>query len=306
MICLINTRIRRLEWSQLLTRSLVLAVLTIGTTAAVTAQEPSSEPEEPDFFFLTGGPYTQQKYSPQLIWANQWLQHGSVLSLQEFSSGARFEFGLTDRLEADFEFGAHSTRQDVNGERLVQTELEAALFGARYRILTEDSAPITLTLGPQITIPPSSTSDWGNRASYGVDLTAAKDWGGPVFAAASLNWHVTPGVRTAKASPDRVSLDHLSLAAALGFRPLEKMTRSETKHDIHVFLEALRTREDAIQDEQVTSESQVFVAPGFRYGFLSKSGVLTELGLSLPIGLNRASPDWGFLVQFQIELPTLF
>jgi hypothetical protein len=35
------------------------------------------EPEEPDFFFLTGGPYTQKKYSPQIIWANQWFRDSS-------------------------------------------------------------------------------------------------------------------------------------------------------------------------------------------------------------------------------------
>ncbi len=287
-------------------RRLIVSVLLLASIAMTQAAEPSGEPEEPDFFFLTGGPYTQQKYSPQLIWANQWLQHGSVTSLQEFSSGARFEFGLTDRLEADFELGTRSTRQRINGERLVQTELEATLIGARYRVLTEDSSPITLTLGPQVTIPPRATSDLGNRASYGVDLTAAKDWGGPVFAAASANWHVTPGVRRSEGTSSRVSLDQLSYAVALGFRPLEKTTRSETKHDVHIFVEALRTGEDAIEDQQVTRELHFFLAPGVRYGFLTKSGVLTELGLALPIGLNRASPDWGLLVQFQVELPTLF
>jgi len=278
-----------------------------SSPSSLLAQEPSDGPEEPDFFFLTGGPYTQQKYSPQIIWANQWLQYGSAVSLQEFTSGARFEFGVTDRLEADFEFGARSTRQRLDtGSRLVQTELEAARIGARYRILTEETSPLTLTAGPQLTIPPGGNSSPENGSSYGLDLTAAKDWGGPVFVAASLNWHLTPGVRLNPQRPDRRSLDRLSYAVALGLRPLEKTTRAATKHDIHLFMEARRSSEDALETDRVIRESQAFLAPGIRYGFTNRSGVLTELGLAIPLGLNRVSPDWGVLVQFQIELPTLF
>lgn len=284
---------------------LTIVIVAMCTTGALSAQE-VSDPEEPDFFFLTGGPYTQQKYSPQIIWATQWLHHGSVLSMQEFTSRARFEFGVTDRLEADFELGARSTRQELQGVRLVENELEAALIGARYRILTEETSPLTLTAGPQITIPLPNNSIWENRPSYGVDLTAAKDWGGPVFAAASLNWHLTPGVRAYEQSPDRASLDQLSYAVALGFRPLERTTQSATKHDIHLFMEALRSSEETVESGAISREALAFLAPGVRYGFSNKSGVLTELGIAIPLGLTRVSPDWGVLVQFQMELPTLF
>ncbi len=73
------------------------------------AQEvpPASEPEAPDFFFLTGGPDTQKKNSPQIIWARQRFRDRNGASRTRSYLGAgRFEWGLTDNLEADFEFRA--------------------------------------------------------------------------------------------------------------------------------------------------------------------------------------------------------
>jgi hypothetical protein len=46
----------------------LLAGLLVPAGAA--AQEGAEEPEEPDFFFLTGGPYTQKQNSPQIIWVS--------------------------------------------------------------------------------------------------------------------------------------------------------------------------------------------------------------------------------------------
>ena len=53
----------------------VLLLLVACAGAPAGAQD--GEPEEPDFFFLTGGPYTQKKSSPQVIWANQWFRSRS-------------------------------------------------------------------------------------------------------------------------------------------------------------------------------------------------------------------------------------
>ncbi|MGH9788771.1 MAG: hypothetical protein ACRD4U_08745, partial [Candidatus Acidiferrales bacterium] len=52
------------------------------------------EPEEPDFFFLTGGPYTQKKTSPQIIWANQWFRDRSGdVSTRDYVGAGRAEWG---------------------------------------------------------------------------------------------------------------------------------------------------------------------------------------------------------------------
>ncbi len=49
-----------------------VALVALLWPAGAWAQDENEEPEEPDFFFLTGGPYTQ-KNSPQIIWGNQWV-----------------------------------------------------------------------------------------------------------------------------------------------------------------------------------------------------------------------------------------
>jgi hypothetical protein len=255
---------------------------------------------------LTGGPYTQQKHSPQIIWALRWLNGKTEdWTVRELSGAGRLEFGVTDYLEADFEFGATRTRQESLSQALLDTQLDGMMLGARYRILREDFAPITLTVGPQLLIPTRTTRPWETGYGYGVDVTAAKDWGGPAFAAASINWRNTPGIRAAATGPS-ASLEELSFAFALGLRPLETVTRNDTKHDLHAFAELQTTREDGIEADQISKSTNVVFAPGVRYGFLNKQGVLAEIGVAFPVGLNRDAPDWGAFLQFQLEIPSLF
>ncbi len=98
-----------------LARPLAVLLATGFLSFPLPAQEvrpvPAGEPEEPDYFFLTGGPYTQKKNSPQIIWANQWFwSSGSGVRTRDYTGGGRFEWGLTDYLETDFEFGALTSR----------------------------------------------------------------------------------------------------------------------------------------------------------------------------------------------------
>ncbi|RPI26802.1 MAG: hypothetical protein EHM61_10560 [Acidobacteria bacterium] len=282
----------------------ILVCLSIGL---VYSQDGSSQPpEEPDFFFLTGGPYTQQKNSPQLIWAHQWLHSRTAsLHLRDLSGAGRVEFGVSDNLEADFEFGATSVRQEHPTYTLIDTQLDGMMLGARYRILREDFAPLTLTVGPQLLIPTRTSAPWETGLGYGVDVTAAKDWGGPVFTAASVNWRNTPGVRPTEAG-EPSSLRQVSYAVALGLRPVEAVTRKETKHDLHAFVEMLSTTEDAIDAGEIGTTRHIFAAPGIRYGFTNRAGILAEIGIAFPLGLNREAPNWGTLLQLQIELPGIF
>ena len=264
------------------------------------------EPEEPDFFFLSGGPYTQGRYSPQLIWANQWSYTNSqALRVRDFVGAGRFEFGVTSNLEADFQFGGRWARyQPEVGPALTDSGSDGLMLGIRYRILKEDFAPFTLTVGPQLIFPPA-TGRLRSGVGYGVDVTAAKDWGGPIFTAASWNRRTTPsGADPLSPLPQR--LTQSSYAIALGLRPFERETSVGTKHDLHLFLEALRTGEDSIEEHGVVAHGSKLLAPGLRFGYVNKSGVLTEVGLSMPIGLDESSAGWGAVLQFQIEMPSVF
>ncbi len=281
-----------------------LLCLSVGYANPQAANNPP--PEEPDFFFLTGGPYTQQKHSPQVISAIRWLNSKTEdWTVHALSAAGRVEFGVTDYLEADFEFGATRIREDSLGLIQLDTRLDGMMLGARYRILREDFAPITLTVGPQFLIPNRTARPGETGYGYGLDVTAAKDWGGPVFGATSLNWRNTPGIRP---NPEGASsgLQILSYACALGLRPLEAVTRNDTKHDLHVFAEFLSTREDEVAAGAISRSTNRFLAPGIRYGFLNKQGILAEIGAGFPVGLNRDAPDWGAFLQLQLEVPTLF
>ena len=289
---------------------LVLACAVVIALSSPSVAAQTDGPEEPDYFFLTGGPYTQQKNSPQIIWASQWLRTDSLLfESREYTGPGRFEWGLTDRWELDFEFGVAGFEEKLAGIAFADENGAAdLLLGVRYRLLDESFAPFTLTLGPQVIFPAASRRRGlgTGEIGYAVDIAAAKDWGGPVFVAASVNAGFTPGV---SALPDgtgpEFDLSDVTWAAALGFRPLESATSNGTSHDVHVFLEISGSRGDELDAGQRTRSTPWVFAPGARYGFMSGRGSLTEIGVSFPVGLNSDAPDWGFIVQFQFELPSL-
>jgi len=270
-------------------------ILSTGATAL------SAQPEEPDYFFLTGGPYTQGKNSPQLIWANHWLRSsGDSSTLTEWSSGVRAEMGLTSRWEADFEFGwlGLSGNPVVDSPGPESSGFDDMLVGVRYRLLHEGTAPLTLTVGPQLSFPTARSGLSSGKHGYGIDITAAKDWGGLVFWAGSLNLAWAPGVESIQDPLKEATLSTKSWATAVGFRTLEHPAYS-THHDIHLFLELAG---DFVALGESTANSLRF-APGVRYGFTNSQGMLVEVGMSAAAGLTKEAPDWGLIFQFQIELP---
>ena len=294
-----------------LVRAAVLALLFPFLVAAQPPEPEADEPEEPDFFFLTGGPYTQKKNSPQVIWANQWFfdREGPERS-REFTGAGRAEWGLTDRLEVDFEFGALALRQRAAGVTTF-SESGAAdlLLGVRYRLLREGPFPFTLTTGPQISAPVASRRRGlgTGEVTLAWDLAVAKDWGGPVYLAASANLSVTPDAASFPdgSGPD-FGLTTVESSVALGWRALERKAATGGHHDIHVFFEVAAAREEETEAGARVRSTPVAFSPGFRYGFLSRGGRLAEIGLAFPAGLNRAAPDWGVILQVQFELPPVF
>ncbi len=267
------------------------------------------EPEEPDFAFITGGPYTQKKGSPQFIFPNAWGRRtdASGLRRSEFGTLLRTEYGLTDRWELDVIFSGLGERQEQGGQRLTSTfALADSVVGVRYRLLRESSAPITLTMGPQLIIPTGSFASGTGHSATGLawDLSAAKDWGGPVFIYASANYAVFPSVRPeAAGGPRHFPLHHVFGATALVFRPLEKKV-GPNHHDVHLFFEYGVTREEGLEfapTAQKAATTTSLFAPGVRYGLLTAKNRLIEIGVSFPAGLNQSTPRGGLIVQFQIE-----
>ena len=49
------------------------------------------------------------------------------------------------------------------------------------------------------------------------------------------------------------------------------------------------------------SEIVTVLAPGIRYGFLTRTKKLFEIGVAFPIGLNQNTPRAGVILQIQFE-----
>jgi len=276
-------------------------------------EEEGNEPEEPDFAFISGGPYTQKKNSIQIILPGQIGERRTRLGDSshdhaEFGALLRTEWGLTDRLELDVMVPAEGAR-DRQGRTTLSSNfaLADAILGVRYRFLRESSAPLTLAMGPQIIFPSGSTEQGTGLGSVGYawDLAVAKDWGGPFFLYSSWNLAAYPSVRDpAPGSRRSMALRDLFWGSALGIRALEKK-QGPVRHDLHAFLEYGLERDERLQSEPQrlsrASEVHMLAAPGIRYGFLTARQTLVEIGVSFPLGLNRETPRHGVIVQFQFE-----
>lgn len=289
---------------------LYVVALTLGLASPLGAAD---EPEEPDYAFITGGPYTQKRTSPQFIYAGQWGRRNSLVADTDFRQSEygmllRSEYGMTDRWELDLIFSAAGAR-DRLGDTTLSSEFGLAdtVLGARYRFLDESFAPFTLTMGPQVILPTGNPLLGTGFEATGVawDVSAAKDWGGPVFLFTSLNYSLFPSVGDPEVgSPRDFNLHSVFGAVALGLRPLEK-TRGDNHHDIHAFLEYGVGREQTLETGPMgatkVSETVSVFAPGIRYGLLTKKAKLLEFGVAFPVGLNDATPRFGVIVQIQLE-----
>jgi len=281
---------------------------------APSAAATKAEPEEPDFAFVSGGPFTQLKNSFQFIHqtgygTRRFAVPAGRLSEDQFHFFLRTEYGITDRWELDIITPGAGSRTGLNG---VTTGSDYAfadsILGVRYRLLKEDTAPITLTMGPQVILPTGSVRRGTGSGSGGFawDVAAAKDWGGPVFVFSSLNYNVLPSADdTTPGSSANFALQGLTFASALGIRTLERPSRSGGNHDVHVFLEAAGDWAQQVAPGFTTGTregelSWVF-SPGVRYGYITPKKTLVEIGITFPIGLGPNGPKKGFVIQFQFE-----
>ena len=294
-----------------------LAILAtfVGVLAALpaAAQNQKAEPEEPDFAFLAGGPYTQAKNSIQVIHQSafgtrDFTVPGGRRNEDEFLFFFRTEWGFTDRLELDFITPLEGNRERVNGSTNSSGYGYAdSIVGLRYRVMNEASFPFTLTTGPQLILPTGSVRKGTGLGSPGFawDVAAAKDWGGPAFLYTSFNTSVLPSADDPTPGSTReFALHGATWATALGLRALERST-GRGKHDVHVFLEGLGSWQQEVAPGVVAGNRQGLLswvaAPGVRYGFMTPRKTLIEIGVAVPFGLGPNGPKHGVVVQFQFE-----
>jgi hypothetical protein len=293
----------------------VAAVLFIcPMVQAQTAPARKPEPEEPDFAFVSGSAYTQVKKSMQIIHQTGFGTRRVTDLLGPRNDDAflffqRVEYGFTDRLELDIMFPVAGSRTRRNGATLTSDYgMTDAVIGARYRMLDEETAPVTVAMGPQIIFPSGSAQKGTGFGGTGFawDVSVSKDWGGPVFLFNTINYHVIPsGEDTTTGSTKKFALHGTTWATAIGLRPLERGAKDGSKHDLHGFLELGANWQQSV-DPGVTSGTRVgelawTFAPGLRYGYITSRKTLVEIGVSLPIGLGPNGPKRGVIIQFQFE-----
>lgn len=91
---------------------------------------------------------------------------------------------------------------------------------------------------------------------------------------------------------DRFNLTGYNLGASVFWKP---------QTYLHFFVETLALWNDAIDDEGVRNHvTQVFVNPGVRWAVI-QDPMEWVLGISLPVGLTRDTPDIGVFVYMSIE-----
>ncbi len=294
----------------------IVGCLLFATT--VRAQNPSptrEEPEEPDFAFVSGSAYLQEKKSLQFIHQTSYRTRrfvepgGSRRNEDEFLFFQRVEYGVTDRFEADFVLPAAGSRTRLDGRTVAsQYALADGLVGVRYQFLHEGTAPLTFAMGPQVIFPSGSVhrGTGAGSAGFAWDVAASKDWRGPAFLYTTFNYHVLPWARDATpGSARRFRLNGADWATAIGLCALERQ-RDGAKHDIHVLLEGGGSWEQEIEPGATFGErkgklSWVF-SPGIRYGYLTSRRTLVEIGVAVPIGLGPNAPKHGIVIQFQYEV----
>ena len=273
----------------------------------------SSEPEEPDFAFVASGPYTQLRNSIQLIHqfsygTRRFAELGGSRKDDEFLFSLRTEYGFTDRWELDVITPAVGTRERLNGQALTSDfGYGDSVLGVRYRLLNEGRAPFTLTMGPKFILPTGDVSRGTGSGSAGFawDVTAAKDWNGPVFLYSSMNYRALPSADDpTPGSTRQFALHSLSWATALGLRVLERQA-GDAKHDAHAFLEGGGSWGHEIESGTTVGFRQAKLSwvfsPGIRYGFLTARKTLIEIGVATPFGLGPNGPKRALVLQFQFE-----
>lgn len=297
----------------MLMRYKTAAILLLAATALSSVAFGEDEPEEPDFAFIAGGPYTQKIKSTQVISVSEYgWRHSTLGGLRlehaEYGTLLRNEWGLTDRWELDWIVHAEGTRDRLGPVAAASSfALADTILGIRYRLLQEGHAPFTLTMGPQVILPTGSVASGTSFDQTGVawDLSVAKDWGGPVFLYSLLNYSIFPSVRLPRpAARTAFPLHNIFWGTALGLRPLEK-GHGTSHHDLHAFLEfGLGMEQDLTGDATAVrrvTDVHTLIAPGIRYGLLKRNDDLYEVGVSFPVGLDRGTPRYGVILQLQFE-----
>ena len=281
---------------------------------AQNSQPQKEQPQEPDFAFLSGSAYTQGKNTMQFIHqtacsTRRFTEPGGVRgSEDEFLFFQRVEYGISDRWELDFVLPVAGSRTRLDGRTVTSDyALADGLVGVRRRLLDEERAPITLTMGPQVIFPSGSVRSGTRNGSAGFawDVAASKDWRWPVFLYNTFNYHALPWADdTAPGSGRQFLLHGVNWATAIGIRALERARRG-SRHDIHVLLEGGGSWEQEVERGTTSGTRRGklswTVLPGVRYGFLTSRKTLIEIGIAAPIGLGPNGPKHGIIVQFQYE-----
>lgn len=272
------------------------------------AAEESFLPEEPDYAFVTGSPYTETKKFLQIILTNFFNSFDEAgITSRELNNFLRFEYGITDRLEADLVLNFNDQWNSGADGNSDAHGFGDTLLGLRYRILREPEFPITLSFGPQILLPGSFSKSFSS-GGFGLawDLTTGREWNRWFFHYLSLNYATTFAAKDpTQGSFSDFNLHNFNWGVALGFRPIEKTTRSGGRHDLHVTIEASGTFGQSVAAGSVqgfpTTDNEIIFVPGLRYGYITPKKFLAEVGLAGVIGLSSDSPDWGLILQTQWE-----
>jgi hypothetical protein len=232
-----------------------------------------------------------------LTWVNQWdrsplgrtrdFTFNYTMEVPLFSQ--KHQFSFTTQLPASFE-------EPVNAEPSQLGGLGDTLLSYRYQLLANDDF---LWAAPRFTLMlPTGDKRFGlgtGRVGYQFNLPVSRygnrfdfHFNGGVTFVPSVSVPLPSGLD----SPSH-DLWTYNLGLSAYWKP---------RTNLHFFLETLALWTAEINDLGGRDNfTQVFVNPGLRYAVCQLEDVEWVVGASVPIGLNRSTPDIGIFIYLSVE-----
>jgi len=270
-----------------------------GSEEEKPANPPFQKKDIRDNAFLVEEAYNQEKGVVQHIfnWVNFWdrtpesnTRNFLATYTMELPLGSQdHQFSFTTQFLTAFE-------KPLTGPATLQGDVGDTFLNYRYQLLANDDF---LWCAPRFSlIVPSGDKRFGSgTGEMGYQFNLPLSRYGDLFdfhfnAGTTITPHVSLPLASGLASP-RHDLLGYNLGASAFLKP---------KTNLNAFVELLALWNDEIDDVGARRRNtQVLINPGVRYAVCQREEVEWIVGVSVPIGLTRDSPDIGVFAYMSVE-----
>lgn len=186
----------------------------------------------------------------------------------------------------------------VGGPVTQQGDVGDTLLNYRYQLLGEGDEPLWCAPRFSLILPTGDERFGQGKGQLGYLFNLPISWYGETFDFHfNLGGILIPGVSLPLDAPGQATprrdLRTVNLGGAVYWKP---------KENLHFFVETLALWLEDINDlGRRESQNQLFLNPGFRYAICQLDQVEWVIGVGVPIGLTRDTPDIGVFAYMSVE-----